>query len=60
MEPMVDIAIKNAGAYVARYELRLGERLGFGVHGSVHVVEHKRSVKRGLVGAWGKLLRVER
>ena len=38
---MVDIAIKNAGAYVARYELRLGERLGFGVHGSVHVVEHK-------------------
>jgi len=41
MEPMVDIAIKNAGAYAARYELRLGERLGFGIHGSVHVVEHK-------------------
>ena len=38
---MVDIAIKNAGVYAARYELRLGERLGFGVHGSVHVVEHK-------------------
>ena len=38
---MVDIAIKNAGAYAARYELRLGERLGFGIHGSVHVVEHK-------------------
>ena len=41
MEPIADIAIKNAGAYAARYELRLGERLGFGVHGSVHVVEHK-------------------
>ena len=41
MEPMVDIAIKNAGAYAARYELRLGERLGFGIHGSVHVVEHQ-------------------
>jgi hypothetical protein len=46
MELRVDIAIKNAGAYAARYELRLGERLGFGIHGSVHVVEHKRSMKR--------------
>jgi len=35
---MVDIAIKNAGAYAARFELRLGERLGFGIHGSVQVV----------------------
>jgi hypothetical protein len=34
---MVDISIKNAGAYAARYELRLGKRLGFGIHGSVHV-----------------------
>jgi hypothetical protein len=41
MEPIVDITIKNAGAYAARYEFRLGERLGFGIHGSVHVVEHK-------------------
>jgi len=41
MEPKVDITIKNAVAYAARYELRLGERLGFGIHGSVHVVEHK-------------------
>ena len=41
MEPRVDIAIKNAGAYAARYECQLGERLGFGIHGSVHVVEHK-------------------
>jgi hypothetical protein len=45
MEPMADIAIKkNAGAHAARHELRPGERLGFGIHGSVHVVEHKRSV----------------
>jgi hypothetical protein len=41
MEPVVDIAIKNARAYAARNELWLGERLGFGIHGSVHVVEHK-------------------
>jgi hypothetical protein len=41
MEPIADITIKNAVAYAARYELRLGERLGFSIHGSVHVVEHK-------------------
>ena len=41
MEPIVDIAIKNARAYAARHRLLLVERLGFGVHGSVHVVEHK-------------------
>lgn len=41
MEPMIDIAIKKAGAYAARNGLQLGERLGFGIHGSVHVVEHK-------------------
>ena len=41
MEPIADIAIQNACAYATRYELRLGERLGFGIHGSVHVVEHK-------------------
>ncbi len=38
---MIDIAIKKAGAYAARNGLQLGERLGFGIHGSVHVVEHK-------------------
>ena len=41
MEPIADITIKNAVAYAARYELRLSQRLGFGIHGSVHVVEHK-------------------
>jgi hypothetical protein len=35
MEPIADITIKNAVAYAARYELRLDERLGFGIHGSV-------------------------
>jgi hypothetical protein len=41
MELMLDITIKNARAYAARHELLLVERLGFGIHGSVHVVEHK-------------------
>jgi hypothetical protein len=41
MEPVDDIVIKKARAYAARYELQLGERLGFSIHGSVHVVEHK-------------------
>jgi hypothetical protein len=39
VEPIVDIAIRNARAYAARHRLLLVERLGFGVHGSVHVVE---------------------
>jgi hypothetical protein len=34
---MSDIALKNAVAYAARYHLRLAERLGFGIHGTVHV-----------------------
>jgi hypothetical protein len=46
MEPMVDIAITNARAYAARHELLLVERLGFGIHGSVHVVEHKLKGKK--------------
>ena len=44
MEPTVDITIKNARAYAARNDLLVVEQLGFGIHGSVHVVEHK--VKR--------------
>jgi hypothetical protein len=32
---MDDIAIKNADAYAARNSLRLAERLGFGIHGTV-------------------------
>lgn len=38
---MVDIALINAAAYAARHELTLVERLGFGIHGRVHVVESK-------------------
>jgi hypothetical protein len=37
MEPICDIALINASAYAARHELRLGKRLGFGIHGSVQV-----------------------
>lgn len=33
--------IKNALAYAARHELRLAERLGFGVHGIICVAENK-------------------
>jgi hypothetical protein len=49
MEPIVDIAIRNARAYATRYELRLSERLGFGIHGSVHVVEHKIKKNRSAI-----------
>jgi hypothetical protein len=38
---MADIVIKNSAVYAARYQLRLAERLGFGIHGIVHVVEDK-------------------
>jgi hypothetical protein len=37
---MYDIALVNAAAYAAKYNLRLAERLGFGIHGAVHVGEH--------------------
>lgn len=33
--------IQNALAYASRRELQLAERLGFGVHGMIFVVEHK-------------------
>lgn len=38
---MSDIAQTNAATYAARYHLRLFERLGFGIHGTVHVAEHE-------------------
>jgi hypothetical protein len=38
-KPMNDIALENAVAYAAKHELRLAERLGFGIHGTVHVAE---------------------
>ena len=48
---MVDIAIKNARAYAARHDLLLAERLGFGIHGSVHVVEGKIKGARSAIKA---------
>jgi hypothetical protein len=51
MEPIVDVAIKNARAYAARNELLLVERLGFGIHGSVHVVEDKIKGDRSAIKA---------
>ena len=38
---MSDIALENAAAYATRHHLRLVERLGFGIHGTVHVAEHE-------------------
>ena len=38
---MSDIALENAEAYAARHQLRLTERLGFGIHGIVRVAEDK-------------------
>jgi len=46
---MVDIAIKNAGAYAARHDLIVVERLGFGIHGSVHLVEDKLKGDRSAI-----------
>jgi hypothetical protein len=51
MEAMVDITIKNARAYAARHDLMVVERLGFGIHGSVHVVEHKSKRTKSAIKA---------
>jgi hypothetical protein len=36
-----DFIFNNALAYAARLQLKLAERLGFGVHGIIYVAEHK-------------------
>lgn len=36
-----DIALKHAAAYAVRHHLRLTERLGFGIHGTVLVAERE-------------------
>jgi hypothetical protein len=36
---MSDIALANAAAYCALHGLQLVERLGFGIHGTVHVAQ---------------------
>ena len=48
---MSDIALTNAAAYAARHNLRLAERLGFGIHGTVHVAQHVSKRDRSAVKA---------
>jgi hypothetical protein len=48
---MVELAIENARAYAARHELQLVERLGYGIHGSVHVVEGKVKGRQSAIKA---------
>ena len=50
-EPVIDIALTNAEAFAARYDLRIIERLGFGIHGTVHVAEHK--IRKGKLSQQG-------
>ena len=52
---MSDIALQNAAAYAARYQLRLAERLGFGIHGTVHVVEYESKEDRSAMSVQSSL-----
>ena len=36
-----DAFMQNAVAYAAQHHLQLAERLGFGIHGIIHVAENK-------------------
>jgi hypothetical protein len=49
---MSDIALANTAAYAARYHLRLAERLGFGIHGTVHVAEHQGKQDQSAIKAF--------
>jgi hypothetical protein len=40
---MDDVFIQNALTYAARHQLHFAERLGFGIHGIIHVAENKSS-----------------
>jgi hypothetical protein len=42
---MEEILIQNARAYASRHQLQLAERLGFGIHGIIHVA--RDNVKSG-------------
>ncbi len=48
---MNDIARTNLAAYAARYRLQLAERLGFGIHGIVHVAQHESKQDRSAIKA---------
>lgn len=59
---MSDIALSNATAYAAKHHPRLAVRLGYGIHGTVHVAEHEgkwESQKREQFGPrWATVRRV--
>src|SRR4051812_4133660 len=46
---MHEILIQNAEAYASRNQLEIRDRLGFGVHGIVHFVEHKLNRERSAI-----------
>src|SRR2546423_14466384 len=48
---MNDIALKNAEAYAARHGLRIAAQLGFGIHGTVHVVKDKIKQEKSAIKA---------
>jgi len=48
---MKDIALTHAAAYTAKHQLRLVERLGFGIHGTVHVAEHEGNQDQSAIKA---------
>jgi len=48
---MIDIALKNAEAYVAQHELRITAQLGFGIHGTVHAVEDEIKREKSAIKA---------
>jgi hypothetical protein len=48
---MIDIAFKNTKAYADRYELMIGARLGFGIHGIVQVARNKINKDKSAIKA---------
>ena len=52
---MSDMALQNAAAYAAQHRLRLAERLGFGIHGTVLVAEHEGKQDRSALNKGAQL-----
>jgi hypothetical protein len=48
---MEQALIQNARAYALRHQLHLAERLGFGIHGIIFVVEHNSNIGKTAVKA---------
>ena len=48
---MSDIGLQHAAAYAAQHQLRLAQRLGFGIHGTVLVAEHEGKQDRSAIKA---------